>query len=267
MKIFLFLLLLISASFAKAEVFVMPMEDTSPKEEVLPLNPKDDIAMQPEIDDEMLLGRKISELVRYTICGMIITDISQKNVKPQEILDYENQTGQTLPDKYTIVDHGRKYVCGVYYAGADLAGKGLAVQGALRDLGEVQSLYIKDAQIIQSDRNDFNIKDKKPSAAVISFEEKGVFKKILTSKDKIRSLYNYSDLPLAWEIHNLMQKREDDNLPIRLTFYEDASAVGAKGMAVVVFSLTEKYLLPLKDVKGVSQDIYGIEPDYYFVYR
>ncbi len=267
MKIFLALLLLIYPSFAEAEVFVMPMEDPSPKENIFPLNAKDDISKQPEIDDEMLAGRQISELVRYTICGLVITDISQKNVKPQEILDYENKTGQTIPDKYTTVDHGQKYLCGVYYAGADLAGKGLAVQGALRDFGEVQSLFIKDAQPVRSDRNDFNIKDKTPSAAVISFDEKAVFKKILTSKDKIRSLYNYSDLPLAWEIHNLMQNREDDKLPIRLTFYEDASAVGAKGMAVVVFSLTEKYLLPLKDVKGGTSDIYGIEPDYYFIYR
>lgn len=267
MKIFVFLIMSLLFSYAEGEVFVMPMEDPSPKEDALPLNAKDDISIQPEIDDEMLSGRPISELVRYTICGVVITDISQKNVKPQEVLDYENKTGQTLPDKYTTVDHGRKYVCGVYYAGADLAGKGLAVQGALRDLGEVQSLYIKDAQPVRSNRNDFDIKKKKPSAAVISFDEKAVFKKILTDKDKIRSLYNYADLPLAWEIHNLMQSRKEDNLPIRLTFYEDPSAVGVKGMAVVVFSLTEKYLLPLKDVKGVSQDIYGIEPDYYFVYR
>ena len=243
----------------------MPM-DSGEDTKKTPAASSESVSLPPNIDDEMLAGRAIEELMRYTICAVVITDINQKNIKPRELLDYEEQTGNILPDKYTTVDHGRRYICGVYYAASDAAGKGLAVQGALRDFGEVQSVHIREAVPVKSNRNDFNIKDKKPEKT-FSFEREGIYKKILTDKDKIRSLYNYADLPLASDIHNLMQKRSGNGLPVRLTFYEDPSALGVKALAVAVFSEKEKYLIALKDFEGIAPDIYGIKPDASYIYR
>ncbi len=93
-------------------------------------------------------------------------------------------------------------------------------------------MQIRQADPIRSNRGDFNIKGKKP-AAVKSFSEKGIYKKVLSSKNKIRKLYNYADLPLADEIQKLMDKREGAGLPLRISVYEDFSAQGAKGLAVV----------------------------------
>ncbi len=218
-----------------------------------------------DVDDEMIPGRPIKEVIRYVICGLEITDISVKNVKPQGVLDYEEQNGVTLPDKYTTVDHGLRERCGVYY-GSGAAGKGLAVQAALKDLGDVPALQIRQSDPIRSNRGDFNIKGKKPTA-VKSFSGKGIYKKVLSSKNKIRKLYNYADLPLADEIQNLMDKREGDGLPIRISVYEDPSAQGEKGLAVVSFTLTEKYIVELKDIAEVSSDVYGIKPDYSYIYK
>lgn len=224
-----------------------------------------DASLTADIDDEMIPGRPIKEIIRYVICGLEITDISVKNIKPQGVLDYEEQNGVTLPDKYTTVDHGLGERCGVYY-GSGAAGKGLAVQAALKDLGEVSALQIRQSAPVRSNRGDFNIKGKKP-AAVKSFSEKGVYKKVLSSKNKIRKLYNYADLPLADEIQNLMNNREGSRLPIRISVYEDSSAQGEKALAVVSFSLTEKYIVELKDITEVSSDVYGIKPDYSYIYK
>lgn len=265
MKIKLFILLLFCAFPAFGEVFIMQTGELLPA----PLNKtpaQTAPSLTADVDDEMLPGRPIKEVIRYVICGFEVTDISVKNVKPQGVLDYEEQNGVTLPDKYTTVDHGLRERCGVYHAGSGSAGKGLAVQAALKDLGEVYALQIRQADPIRSNRGDFNIKGKKP-AAVKSFSEKGIYKKVLSSKNKIRKLYNYADLPLADEIQKLMDKREGAGLPIRISVYEDSSAQGAKGLAVVSFTLTEKYIVELKDVTEVSSDVYGIKPDYSYIYK
>lgn len=265
MKKQLFFLTLFCALPAFGEVFIMPMEEPSPKPQapaVIDSSP----ALPADADDEMLPGRAVKEVIRYVICGAEVTDISVKNVKPQGVLDYEAQTGTILPDKYTTVDHGFRERCGVYHAAGGAAGKGLAVQAALKDLGQMNSLLIREASVIRSNRGDFNIKGKKPYA-VKSFNKAGVYKKVLVSKDKIRKLYNYADLPLAAEIQNIMDKREGDGLPVRISVYEDLSAQGEKGLAVASFSLTEKYIIPLKDITGVSSDIYGLKPDYSYIYK
>lgn len=243
----------------------MPMEEPAPaaskRESSFAGSP-----LTADVDDEMIAGRPIKEVIRYVICGLEVTDISVKNVKPQGVLDYEKQNGVTLPEKYTTVDHGLKERCGVYYAGSGAAGKGLAVQAALKAFGEVSALQIRQSDPIRSNRGDFNVKGKKP-VAVKSFSEKGIYKKVLSSKNKIRKLCNYAELPLADEIQKLMDKREGNGLPIHISVYEDFSAQGAKGLAVVSFTITEKYIVELKDISEVSPDVYGIKPDYSYIYK
>lgn len=265
MKIKLFLLILFCAFPAFGEVFIMQTGEERTSAKLNKTSAHTEASLPADVDDEMLPGRPIKELIRYVICGLEVTDISVKNVKPQGVLDYEEQNEVTLPDKYTTVDHGLRERCGVYY-GSGAAGKGLAVQAALKDLGEVSALQIRQSDPIRSNRGDFNIKGKKPSA-VKSFSEKGIYKKVLSSKNKIIKLYNYADLPLADEIQNLMNSREGNSLPIRISVYEDSAARGEKALAVISFTLTEKYIVELKDVTEVSADVYDIKPDYSYIYK
>lgn len=240
----------------------MPMQEEAP----LSAPKAKETKISPTIDDEMLASRSINELIKYTVCIDTVTDISIKNKKPKELLEYEATTGQTLPDKYTLVDQESHTICGVYYAGPDAVGKSLVMKAALRDLGANKKLYIRDTAPVISNKNDFDISKKTPRPTA-SFKEKAIYKKILTSKKKIRNLYNYVEVPLSLEIERLMASRAGEDLPVRISVYEDPSASVYKGLAVIVFKDDTKHILPLKDITDISADIYDIKPDLAYIYK
>lgn len=227
MRFISFFLFLFIPVLSFGEVFVMPMEDAGKPGE----KAEQSRAVKPVQDDEMLSSRQINEFIRYTICGVKTTDILIKDTKTSE---QNTSDSNDATDSKTIRDSYIQNICGVYYASSGAAGKGLAVNAALKDLGDVSDLTIKEATVVKTNKNDFDIKDKKPVAAK-SFNGEGVYKKVLTSRKKIRLLYNYADLPLAWRINALMDKRGSTQLPVRITFYEDTSAENPPAYAVVVF--------------------------------
>ena len=236
-----------------AEVFVMPMDNPLPDDKKVAQS----VLVKPSQDDEMLSSRTINEFIRYKICGTKITDIIWENAKPAENKNTQNKNKENVVsnEENTLWDRYSQTVCGVYYASSGAAGKGLAVNAAIKDLGDVTDLTIKETTVIKTNKNDFNIKEKTP-IAVKSFESSGVYKKVLTSPKKIRLLYNYADLPLAWRINDLMDKRGNTALPVRITFYEDASAENPPAYAVVIFKAA---INSFADTYSGSADLVGDE--------
>ena len=182
----------------------------------------------PAEDDEMLSAREIREFIKYTVCGVRTVEyLERKETDPKD-------TGVQEDKKYTIKERFRQPVCAVYYAPSGTAGKAFALNSAHKDYPDITDIHIKDMTAVQSNKDDFNLKDKTP-VAVTSFNAAGIYKKVLTSPKKIKMLYNYADLPLAWKIAEIIDKRSNNDLPLRITFYEDTSAQNPPAYAVIVF--------------------------------
>lgn len=251
MRFFLILLFCFISVSGFAEVFVMPMDtpvsDSNKTEQA--------VYVKPEQDDEMLSSRQINEFIRYTICGTKITDVIWENTNPEDNKNTQNKNtteSTTSKDDNSLWNRYSQTVCGVYYASSGAAGKGLAVNAALKDLGDVSDLTIKEATVVKTNKNDFDIKDKKP-VAVKGINEEGVYKKVLTSRKKIRLLYNYDSIALPWRINDLMNKRGSTALPVRITFYEDTSADNPPAYAVVVFKADRNNIADMYG-KNISDD-------------
>lgn len=224
MRIICFIFSLLLSLPVFAEVSVMPMSQNKKAQSGVPAQKP----VLPAEDDEMLSAREIREFIKYTVCGVRTVEyLERKETDPKD-------TGVQEDKKYTIKERFRQPVCAVYYAPSGTAGKAFALNSAHKDYPDITDIHIKDMTAVQSNKDDFNLKDKTP-VAVTSFNAAGIYKKVLTSPKKIKMLYNYADLPLAWKIAEIIDKRSNNDLPLRITFYEDTSAQNPPAYAVIVF--------------------------------
>jgi hypothetical protein len=120
-----------------------------------------------------------------------------------------------------------------------------------------ETVSIPDPQVFK-----FDLDKMLPSQAGRIEEEQGiVYKLILADKAKIKRLSNYAYDQSATKLDAIMAQRSNNNLPVRITVYEDYAPGSIRALAVYSFSAKEKYVEDITDLNK-SGLIYDIKPDY-----
>lgn len=213
-----------------------------------------------EIDDEML--PTTSNLYVFEIC---ITgkqaNMVQAQQKPNQ-RDSKNSPKQYIIKNYTPVRKCKDYV------GADTPqDKRNMMNAALREIQvpNRENVFITMKASLGNPHGVFTVQDKALMPYTTPYTEMpqgNVLKKILVNQDKIKRFYNFS-LPAAIYLGSLMQKRSDNFLPIRISFYEEMLGNNqARNFIVFVFNESEKYTYTPAANNIASETVYDISPDF-----
>lgn len=128
-----------------------------------------------------------------------------------------------------------------------------------------QSMSIDLKASLGNPKGSFTVQDKALMPYTVPYSEMpqgSVLKKILTDQKKIRRFYNFS-LPAAVYLGSVIQKRPDNILPIRISFYEEMLGDGqARNFIVFVFTEAEKYTYQPAEHTHASDTVYDIIPDF-----
>lgn len=215
------------------------------------------------IDDELMANRSGRVTYRYNICALG-SDLRFINIE-SKTSDPEKDT--KAPKKRIIGT--REVRCKYYYGGGDNTSKRKMVNAAIKDFNfyfGVKEVRIAEAKpVYETPVIRFDIDKMKPIKADFDAPSGTIFKKVITDKAKIKKLYGYSYIPLSVKIDELVNARQDEVLPARITVYEQYTPSGVKGTSVIVFNEDEKYLF---DLAGLTRggEIYDIMPDYALQY-
>ncbi len=111
----------------------------------------------------------------------------------------------------------------------------------------------------------FFVEDKALMPYTIAYDEMpigSILKKILVDSAKIKKFYSFNVLP-SNRLGELMQERLDNNLPVRITFYEEIIPNGlARNYVVFVFNDGRKYAYTPNEAITPSDTVYDIIPDF-----
>ena len=228
-----------------------------------PKKPKQNIYPAPsilEIDDEML--PTTSNLYVFEIC---ITgkqaNMVQAQQKPNQ-RDSKNSPKQYIIKNYTPIRKCKDYV------GADTPqDKRNMMNAALREIQvpNRENVFITMKASLGNPHGVFTVQDKALMPYTTPYSEMpqgSVLKKILVNQDKIKKFYNFS-LPAAIYLGSVMQKRPDNFLPIRISFYEEMLGNNqARNFIVFVFNESEKYTYTPAVNNIASETVYDIAPDF-----
>ena len=111
----------------------------------------------------------------------------------------------------------------------------------------------------------FTVQDKALMPYTVPYNEMpqgSILKKILTDPKKIRRFYNFS-LPAAVYLGSVIQKRPNNVLPMRISYYEEMLGKGqTRSFIVFVFTEGEKYTYQPAPQNPASDTVYDITPDF-----
>lgn len=256
MRKFLIILALFLSSVLRAEVSVL-----SGVEE--PKKPKQVIYPTPsvlEIDDEMLPTSSTLYVFEVCMLGKQANLVAAQQKPDQR--GTKNQVKQYTIRNYTPVRRCKDYV------GADTPqDKRNMLNAAMRDIQvpNRESVSITMKATLGNPHGVFTVQDKALMPYTISYSnmpQGSVLKKILVEPEKIKRFYNFS-LPVSVYLGSIMQKRPDNYLPIRISFYEEMLGNGqARNFIVLVFSESEKYTYTPAANNTASDKVYDIIPDF-----
>ena len=251
----LILALLLSPLLYGAVSVLSVKEDTKPK------NKKPLIYPTPEniaIDDEMLPVS--ATLYIFEVCAYG----KQANMVPaqQQTAKGNAKVKEMRIKNYTPVRRCKDYV------GADTPqDKRNMINAAMREIQVPNrdniSLHLKAT--LGNPQGIFTVQDKALMPYTVPYNEMpqgGILKKILTDPKKIRRFYNFS-LPAAVYLGSVIQKRPDNVLPMRITYYEEMLGKGqTRSFIVFVFTEGEKYTYQPAPQTPASDTVYDITPDF-----
>lgn len=255
-KSFLLICFLFSAVILRAEVGVLSgvEQEKTKKQNIYPA------PSILEIDDEMLPTS--ATLYVFNVC---ITGKQANMVQAQQKPDQrgsKNNIKQYIIRDYTPVRKCKDYV------GADTPqDKRNMVNAALREIQvpNRENVYINMKAVLGNPHSVFTVQDKALMPYTVSYKEMpqgSVLKKILVNQDKIRKFYNFN-LPAAVYLGSVIQKRPDNFLPIRISFYEEILGNNqARNFIVFVFNEGEKYTYTPAANNIASETVYDITPDF-----
>ncbi len=257
-KVLLSIFLLLNTVLLQAEVSVLGGVEQ-------PQKPKQTIIPAPsilEIDDEMLPTSSALYVFEVCLIGKQANLIqAQAQQKPDQRASKNNVKQYTIKN-YTPVRRCKDYV------GADtLQDKRNMVNAALREISvpNQQSVYINMKASLGNPHGVFTVQDKALMPYTVSYKDMpagSVLKKILVNPEKIRKFYNYN-LPASIYLGSIIQKKFDNFLPFRISFYEEMLGDGqARNFIVFVFAENEKYTYTPAQNNAASETIYDIPPDF-----
>ena len=257
-KILLIILAFIVAPVIKGEVSVLEGVEKQKQEKQIILP----VPSVLNIDDEMLPAT--STLYIFEICALgkqaILVPQAAQQKPPQR--DSKNQAPKYTIRNYVPVKQCRDYI------GADTPqDKRNMLNTALREIQvpNRESMVINMKATLGNPHSVFTVQDKALMPYTVSYKDMpqgSVLKKILVNQDKIKKFYNFS-LPAAIYLGSVMQKRPDNFLPIRISFYEEILANNqARNFIVFVFNEGEKYTYTPAANNIPSESVYDILPDF-----
>ena len=210
------------------------------------------------IDDEMLPTS--STLYVFEICA----HGKQANMVPaqQQAARGNSKVKEMRIKNYTPVQRCKDYV------GADTPqDKRNMLNTAMREIQvpnrETMSMHLKAT--LGNPQGIFTVQDKALMPYTVPYKEMpqgSILKKILTDPKKIRRFYNFS-LPAAVYLGSVIQKRPDNVLPMRISYYEQMLEKGqTRSFIVFVFTEGEKYTYQPAPQEPASDTVYDIVPDF-----
>ena len=251
-KITAFILALLLSPFLQGSVFVMTTNEP-PKQK----NTKPVIYPTPtniSIDDEML--PTTSTLYIFEICAY-----------GRQALMVPAQQQTERGKQYKIKDFRPIRLCKDYVGADTPQDKRNMLNAAMREIQvpNRQSMSIDLKASLGNPKEMFTVQDKALMPYTVPYNEMpqgSVLKKILTSKEKIKKFYNFS-LPAAVYLGSVMQKRPDNKMPIRISYYEEMLGNGhARSFIVFVFTEAEKHTYQPVEHVIASDKVYDIAPDF-----
>ena len=216
------------------------------------------------IDDEML--PTTSTLYIFEICALG----KQANMVPAQQQSARGNSKAVSPVKEMRIKNFTPVRRCKDYVGADTPqDKRNMLNTAYNDY-ELQvpnrngmSIHIKSS--LGNPKGVFTVQDKALMPYTVPYNEMpqgSVLKKILTDQKKIRRFYNFS-LPAAVYLGSVIQKRWENVLPQRITYYEEMLGNGqTRSFIVFVFTEAEKYTYQPVEQTPASDTVYDITPDY-----
>ena len=253
-KITAFILAIILSSALQGSVFMLTTNDP-PKSK----NTKPVIYPTPQniaIDDEML--PTTSTLYIFELCAYGRQALM---VPAQQQVERGNKV-----KNYRIKEYQPVKLCKDYVGADTPQDKRNMLNAAMREIQvpNRQSMSINLKASLGNPKGVFTVVDKALMPYTVPYNEMpqgSVLKKILTSQDKIKKFYNFS-LPAAVYLGSVMQKRTDNRLPIRISYYEEMLENGqARSFIVFVFNEGEKYTYQPAEHVIASDKVYDISPD------
>lgn len=255
-KILLLIFLLLNTVLLEAEVSVLSGVEQRQK-------PKQTIIPAPsilEIDDEMLPTSSALYVFEVCLIGKQ-ANLVQAQQKPDQRASKSNVKHYTIKN-YLPVRKCKDYI------GADTPqDKRNMVNAALREIQvpNRESVYITMKASLGNPHGVFTVQDKALMPYTVSYKEMpvgSVLKKILVTPEKIKKFYNYN-LPASIYLGSIIQKRFDNFLPFRISFYEEMLGNGqARNFIVFVFAENEKYTYTPAQNNTASETVYDISPDF-----
>lgn len=240
-------------------VDIMPMQTPTVKKISIPL------PTQPKIDDNFLSSNKTVTLYRHKVC--ILGQYFRRYDYSTYEQDEKGALKANIPQKQLVSNRETK--CKYYSAGDSAAEKQSIITKARK--------FFKFSNVITAEITEsipqheegagvgFNLTDKKIYKVGGFYDEPdSVYKLIITDKNKIRRLYNYSYVSLSDEMGKLIDE-QNGLMPLRITIYEKLLDERANGAAVITFK-DGQYLINLPNLQN-DGTIYDIRPDYAAVYK
>ncbi len=241
----------------RAEVSVLTSNDTQVKQQREVIYPT---PQNLAIDDEMLPSS--STLYVFEVCAIGKQAILVQSQQAQSQRGNKGAIQQYKVKNYTPVRKCKDYI------GADTPqDKRNMLNIAMREIQvpnrESMSMNIKAT--LGNPNATFTVKDKALMPYTVPYNDmpKGsVLKKILVNREKIKKFYNFN-LPASVYLGSVIQKRFDNYLPIRISFYEEMIGNNqARNFIVFVFNEAEKYTYTPAANNTASDKVYDIEPDF-----
>ena len=215
------------------------------------------------IDDEMLPATSI--LYIFEICAIGKQAILVQSQQAQQAPAQRGNKGAI--QQYKIKNYTPVRKCKDYIGADTPQDKRNMLNTAMREIQvpnrESVSMSIKAT--LGNPNATFTVKDKALMPYTIPYNDmpKGsVLKKILVNREKIKKFYNFN-LPASVYLGSVIQKRFDNHLPIRISFYEEMIGNNqARNFIVFVFNEAEKYTYTPAANNTASDKVYDIEPDF-----
>ena len=242
-----------------AEVSVLT-SNTPPKQQKQAIYPT---PQNLAIDDEVLPTS--TNLYVFELCAIgkqaILVQAQQTQQKPAQ------RGNKSVKPQYKIRNYTPVRRCKDYIGADTPQDKRNMLNAAMHEIQvpNRESITINIKASLGNPGATFIVKDKALMPYTIPYTDmpKGsVLKKILVSGDKIKKFYSFN-LPASIYLNSIIHRRFENNLPIRISFYEEMIGNNlARNFIVFVFNEAEKYTYTPAADNIASDKVYDIEPDF-----
>ena len=230
-----------------------PVATKAAKAVVVPL------PQNPLIDDSEIINRRGRGLYRHKVC-----------VDGQYVDIYHGKSREDGQSQTRQMEGRRRTRCKEFTGANTPAARQRFIDAAKREFNFYTvfgASVIESTPLPDNSVRRFPLDKMQTGPATGFYEEAGIIcKLIFTDKAKIKLLQGYTYDQAAVIMEKILEGRENDALPIRISFYEDYTPASNRAIAVFTFKDNKKYVFDVNDLNK-SGFIYDIKPDFAVRYQ